>query len=151
VNKSQKNQFKPRVEGLEQRALMSVSSTFMKQAGLLFVQGTAHGDTINIGVNSRGDVTVNGTDVGGTNSQVKYIWVTDIAGGDTITIGNVSGHATITALMGGDTINLNNSDTSKDWVFGGKGDKIHFAGATPLIFNMGYKETHVGAHEIDLG
>jgi hypothetical protein len=150
---NQKNRFQPRVENLEQRALMSVDPTFFRQAGLLFIQGTAHGDTINVGLNSAGDVTVNGTDVG-RNSDIKSIYIADGSGGhgggDTITVGkNVSAMVWVGALNGGDTITLNN-DTSRDMVIGGKGDKILFAGGAPFVFNMGYTRTSVGAHEIDL-
>jgi hypothetical protein len=146
---AQKNRFQPKLEGLEERNLMSVDPTFSSANGMLFIKGTSAGDQINVAVNGS-ELTVNSQNAA-VAAQVRYIFIADGFGHDTITVGQgVNARVIVSALVGNDTITLNNN-SSQDVVYGWKGDKVLFAGSAPMLFNNGWNETHVGAHEVDLG
>jgi hypothetical protein len=147
VNAKQKNQFKPSVEGLEQRALLTglapyTSSLFSN--GVLVVQAQKGAGALNL-AESGGQITIDGV-AKASAAKVSYIMVVDWYGGHTITAGASLGNTRVwidsSNATVGDTINLNNN-TAFDWVRAEKNDVINVSGDDPTIFSHGATVNHV--------
>jgi hypothetical protein len=115
-----KNLYQPRVESLEDRALMSATTTLF-QSGLLVIQLGASGDQVQI-KESNGILSVNEQQF--NQQQVKTLEIFDSQSGhNTINIDNsVTQKAIISALHGYDTIH--ESGSGQDFLFGVKTDTV---------------------------
>jgi Ca2+-binding RTX toxin-like protein len=127
----QYNHFPPALELLEDRALPSVTASFIGGAGLLAVIGDQLDNNIVISRDAAGNILVNAGAVpvtGGaaTVANTAFITVFGLAGNDTIALDEANGALPRAFLFGGDGNDTLTGGSANDQLFGQAGDDVLF-------------------------